>query len=248
MEPNNRLKEIGYLLATALDSDEEYVYQGEMSDYMRSYAADAASDLSWLFRGSPPTEAEIDLCVTALSDPERLKRGRSKELLLRLREVSRPLIDALADSPDPGLRIFALETGGTSLNPYFHDPLYGFISLNRRLLDDPDENVRLAALSTGLPVILHNAAYLEYSLQNGDINPMLDFLSRIVACLDDPSPPVSAEAANVLSRWAAEVGPATVEILLDREANPAARQILARVKASGNPTKRDDHPALNDNE
>ena len=243
MERNNRLNEISYLLNTALDSEEEYVYHGEMSDYMRSYASDAAEELDWLFRGSAPTEAEIALCVRALSDPDRIKRGRSKELLIRLRERSRPILDALGNSPNPHLRIFALETGRTSLNPYFPDPLYGYITLNRRLLDDPDESVRVVALSTAQPTIVHNAAYLEVSLQRGDSNasnPLLDFLSRILACLNDPSPRVSAEAANVLSRWAAEVGEETPEMLLARENNPAAREILARTKAPGDPTT--DHP------
>jgi hypothetical protein len=239
MNLNNRLNEISYLLNTALDSEEEYVYHGEMADYMRSYASDAAEELDWLFRGSAPTETEIDLCVKALSDPQRIKRGRSKELLLRLRERSRPILDALADSPDPQLRIFALETGNTSLNPYFPDPLYAFISLNRRLLDDPDENVRVVALSTAQPTMVHNAAYLEVSLQRGDSNasnPLLDFLSRILACLNDPSPRVSAEAANVLSLWAAEVGEETLDMLLERENNPAAREILVRTRTPGDPT------------
>ena len=248
MELNNRLKEISNLLRTALDSEEEYVYHGEMSDYMRSYAADAAEELDWLFRGSAPTAAEIDLCVKALSDPERIKRGRSKELLLRLRERSRPILDALGNSPDPHLRIFALETGRTSLNPYFPDPLYGFISLNRRLLEDPDENVRLVAISTAQPTIVHNAAYLEYSLQRGDSNPLLDFLSQILARLSDPSPKVRAEAANILSRWADEVGEETKERFLKRENNAAARAILARMRTHSDPTIEDDHPALNDSE
>ena len=155
MQPNNRLNTISYLLDTALDSEEEYVYHGEMSDYMRLYASDAAEELDWLFRASAPTTAEIELCVKALSDPESIRRGRSKELLIRLRERSRPILEALADSPDPHLRIFALETGNTTLNPYFHNPLYGSIELDRRLLEDPDENVRVVALSSSQPTIVH---------------------------------------------------------------------------------------------
>jgi hypothetical protein len=84
MDPNNRLNTIRYLLNTALDSEEEYLYEGEMSYYVRTYAGDAASELSWLFRGSPPTAEEVDLCVKAISDPERIERGRSKLLLLQL--------------------------------------------------------------------------------------------------------------------------------------------------------------------
>jgi HEAT repeat protein len=248
MQPNNRLNTISYLLDTALDSEEEYVYHGEMSDYVRSYASDAAEELDWLFRASAPTTAEIELCVKALSDPERIRRGRSKELLIRLRERSRPILEALANSPDPHLRIFALETGNTSLNPYFHNPLYGSIELDRRLLEDPDESVRVVAVSSSQPTIVHNARYLEGSLRRGDSNPLLDFLSRIAARLRDPSPRVRTEAANVLSRWAAEVGEETLEMLLERENNPKARETIARTKASIDPGMSNDHPALNDHE
>ena len=242
MGSNDRLNEIGYLINTALDSEEEYLYEGEMSSYVRSYAVDAAMELSWLFRGSAPTTEEIDFCMKALSDSERIKRGRSKELLLRLRERSRPFIEALADSPDPQLRIFALETGRTSLNPYFPDPLYGSIELNRRLMDDPDENVRAVAVSTVQQTIVHNAAYLKASLPRGVSNTMLDLLSRILARLDDPSPRVRAEAANVLLLWAAEFGQETLELFLERENNPAAWEILANTKAPNDPTTKDDHP------
>src|SRR5689334_9287649 len=127
MELNNRLNTIGYLLDTALDSEEEYLYHGEMSDYMRTYAGDAADELDSLFRASAPSADEIDLCVKALSDPRRIERGRSKQLLLRLGHRSRPLLEGLARSSDPRVRIFALETGGTSVNPYFFSPLYGII-------------------------------------------------------------------------------------------------------------------------
>ena len=248
MGSNNRLNTIRYLLDTALDSEEEYLYEGDMSSYARTYAGDAASELDWLFRGSPPTAEEIELCVKALSDPERIRRGRSKELLLRLRERSRPILDALGDSPDPRLRIFALETGRTSLNPYFPDPLYGYITLNRRLLEDPDESVRAAAISTAQPTIVHNAAYLQMSLQRGDRNPMLEFLSQILARLGDPSPRVSAEAANVVLRWADEVGEETLEMLLERENHTAGRAILAGKRAPRDPILEDRSPALNDSE
>jgi hypothetical protein len=178
--------------------------------------------------------------VKAISDPERIKRGRSKELLIRLRERSRPILDALGNSLDPRLRIFALETGGTSLNPYFHNPLYGFVSLNRRLLDDRDENVRVVALSTAQPIMLHNAAYLKNSLEGGDSNPLLDLLAQILARLGDPSPMVRTEAASVVSSWADEVGEETLEMLLERENNAEARAILAKTKAPNDPALNDD--------
>jgi hypothetical protein len=242
---HTRLNEISYLLTTALDSEEEYVYHGEMSDYMRSYAVDAARDLCFLFRSSPPIATELEYCVEALSDPERIKRGRSKEVLVTLRETARPILEALAHSPDPHLRIFALETGRTSLNPYFPDPLYGNIGLNRQLLEDPDENVRAAALSTVQETMVHNARYLENSIQRGDSNPLLEFMSEAVALLGDPSPRVRAEAANVLARWAAKVDGEVVESFLGREGSPAAREIVAKAKARGDSTPEDDQPALN---
>jgi HEAT repeat protein len=244
----DRLNTINYLLDTALDSEEEYVYEGEMSYYMRTYAGDAADELSWLFRGSAPTEAELDLCVKALSDPHRMERGRSKELLLRLRERSRPILDALGSSPDPQLRIFALETGAISLNPYFHDPLYGTIELEQRLLDDPDEDVRVAALSPAQQTIVHNAAYLKHTLEIGASNPMLELLSRILARLGDPSPRVRTAAANVVLRWADEFGKGTLEMFLEREHNAGAREALARATAQREVGTRDEGPALNASE
>ena len=162
-----------------------------------------------------------------------MKRGRSKALLLRLRENSRPILDALAGSHDPQLRIFALETGRASLNPYFPDPLYGSIELNRRLLKDVDENVRAVALSTSLPTITHNARYLEASIERGDNNPLLGFLSEALALLDDPSPSVRAQAANMLVRWATRVSEKALETFLQRENNSTAREVLARARASG---------------
>lgn len=247
MELNNRLSTISYLLDIALDSEEEYLYHGEMSDYMRTYAGDAADRLDSLFRPGGPTEpAEIDLCVQALSDPERLKRGRSKELLLGLRERSRPIIEALSNSPDPRLRIFALETGGTSVNPFFHSPLYGTIDINRKLLEDPDENVRAAALTTVHQTMVHNASYIESGIQRGVSLPLLDLLSQIASHLDDPSSQVRAEVENVLRCWALKVGRETVEMFLDRENNPAAREVLSKDRPPGDPTVKGGQPALND--
>jgi hypothetical protein len=247
----DRLKTISYLLDTALDSDEEYLYEGEMSSYMRTYAGDAADELSWLFRGSSPTEAEISLCVEALSDPRRMERGRSKDLLLRLRERSRPILNALGNSPNPQLRIFALETGATSLNPYFHDALYGTIDLERRRLEDPDADVRVAALTTAQQTIMHNAAYLKNRLERSTSNPMLDLLSQVLSRLDDPSPKVKTVAADLVRRWANEVGEASLETFLARENNRAAREILTGMNAAINLTKKDGNEhgkALKDSE
>ena len=236
MGSSSRLNTISSLLYSALDEEGEYLYEGEMSSYMRSYALDAAMDLRYLFQASPPTAEEIAYCVQVLSDPERIKRGGSKALLLTLRENSRPILDALANSSDPALRIFALETSSASTNPLFYSPLYTSIDLTRRLLEDPDENVRVVALSTEQQTIAHNAAYIKSSLQRGGGNPMLDFLSQILARLEDPSPRVREEAANVLLRCATAVGRETLDLLVARENNPAAREILANRRLPGSST------------
>ncbi len=199
MQDSVRLQTIRWLLETALDNEEEYLYQGEMSDYMRSYAADAVANLDTLFRSSPPTPAEIDCCTAALANPERIAQSRSKQLLLRLRESSRPLLDALSRSSDPQLRIFALETGSTSLlGQRSYMPLYGTIDMAWRLLDDPDEEVRLAAISATAQTIRHNRGDLQHSLQTGSDNPMVSLFYRLLARLDDPAARVRAAAAKAL--------------------------------------------------
>lgn len=207
MQDSARLQTIHWLLETALDNEEEYLYQGEMSDYVRTYAADAVAQLDTLFRAAEPNPAEIELCIAALSDPERIARGKSTRLLLWLRERSHPLLQALARSSDPHLRIFALETGSTSLlGPRSYMPLYGSIDMRRQLLDDPDEDVRLVAIAATAQTIQHNRKYIEQSLQRGSDNPMVGLFYQLVARFDDPAERVRAAAAKVLEGWAAYTG------------------------------------------
>lgn len=203
MNSDKRLPEIRNLLETALDCEEEYLYYGEMSNYMRSYATDAADALDSLFRPFGPIDAEvIDCCVEALSDPDRIKKGRSQKLLIQLRERSRPILDALANSIDPQLRIFALETANTSINPSYFSPLYGSINLQQRLLNDPDENVRIAAISASKQTIDRNAEYLQRSLQTEPDNPMSGLFYHLLARLNDSSAKVRSAAAKALGGWA----------------------------------------------
>ena len=69
-----RLNRLHALLWTALDSDEEYLYQGEMSDYARSYAVDGGMELRELLRATPPDVEEVALIVEALAAQERRER------------------------------------------------------------------------------------------------------------------------------------------------------------------------------
>jgi HEAT repeat protein len=229
---DRRLSEIRSLLKTALDCEEEYLYEGAMGNYyMNSYATDAASELDDLFRASKPTAIEINCCVAALSDPKRIKQGRSKQLLLKLRERSRPILNALANSPDPQLRIFALETAKTSVNPLCFMPLYGSIDLEQRLLNDPDENVRIVAILASKQTIDHNAEYLQRSLQTDPNNPMSGLFYQLLTLLNDSSAKVRAVAAKALGGWASYVGHEALDIFLERENDLEAREALAMAKA-----------------
>ena len=116
MSHGNRVPEIRRLLETALDCDEEYLYEGEMSSYARTYAGDAVSDLRMMFASLSPTAKEIAVCVAEISKPERIAIGKSKKVLLGLSDRSRPIIDALSHSSDARQRLFALEAGGQWTN------------------------------------------------------------------------------------------------------------------------------------
>jgi hypothetical protein len=235
------LARIRRLLDTALDCEEEYLHQGEMSDYMRSYASDAANELDSLFGPDGPFGAEIDCCVEALSDPDRIRSGRSKQLLIQLRENSRPILNALANSTDPQLRIFALETAKTSINPLYFSPLYGRIDLEQRLLNDPDDNVRVAAISALKQTIDHNTEYLQNSFQNGTENSIVELLRQLLALLNDASATVQSAAAKALGVWAAAAGEEALDGFLEDENDPEARKALLMAKAACSPTLKNDN-------
>lgn len=242
MDPNNRIHTICSLLETALDCEEEYLYEGAMGNYyMNSYATDAASELDDLFRASEPTAAEINCCVEALSDPERIKRGRSKKLLIQLRERSRSILNALSNSTEPQLRIFALETAQTSVSPPYFNPLYGSIDLKQRLLTDPDENVRIVAISCSKQTIDHNAAYLQKSLQTSTDNPTTGLFHQLLALLNDSSAKVRAAAAEALGVWASHAGHEALDVFLEHENDLEAREALVMAKALCDPTLKDDN-------
>ncbi len=231
MNADQHLFEIRDLLATALDCEEEYLHYGEMSNYMKSYATDAANRLSSLFDPSGPTDAEVlHCCVAAISEPERIKQGRSQKLLLQLRERSGPILKTLADSTDPQLRIFALETASTSINPFYFNPLYGSTDLERRLLNDPDEDVRIAAISATKQTIEHNTKYICISLQNGCDSLMVELFRQLLTLLHDASARVRMAAAAALRSWASQVDQDALAALLEHENGSEVRQALAKAK------------------
>ena len=245
-ESSRRLNAIRSLLQTALDNDESYLYEGEMSNYTRSYASDAASELGDLFQASPPTDEEIECCIQAISDPERIAHGRSQRMLLRLGDRSRPILDALSRLSEPGLRVFALEMGSTSTaGSRYYAPLYGSVDMKRRLLGDPEEAVRIAALSGAKQIIQHNAEYLHRRLQSGDDSPIVGLFHQVLALLDDPAPRVRAAAAKALGSWASHAGREAVVAYLDREEDPEAREALAGAVAFCDPSGQDGTGFLN---
>jgi HEAT repeat len=245
MNAERRLARIRQELETALDSEEEYLEEGAMGTYFpRSCAAQAAADLVDLFERDPPTAEELACCVKAISDLERIVKGKSRQLLLWLREQSHAILDALAHSSDPRIRIFALETAHTSLNPVNFDPLYWGLALKHRLFDDPDADVRVAAISGSRRGVVHNALFLQISLQKRTTNQFTDRFDLILARLNDDSAEVRAAAATVLrdwaervgyehlGQWASRVGHEALDILLAHESEAEARETLLKVKTS----------------
>ena len=196
MRSGNRVPEIRRLLETALDNDEEYLYEGEMSSYPRWYASDAVSDLRTMFAAFAPTAEEIALCVTEISKPERIANGKSKRFLLALGDRSRPVLDALSESSDSQLRLFALEAGGQWTNSLYYSPVYSSVEMEIRLLEDPDEVVRLAAVQSASETLRHNAKSLGFLIENNEWFARL--YKTLVELLDDASPEVRAAVAEAL--------------------------------------------------
>lgn len=238
---DSRLHNIRSLLKTALDCEEEYLEEGAMGTYWpKSYATNAAEQLQSLFRPFGPTDADIiHCCIEMLSDPERIRKGSSQKFLLQLNELSRPILDALANSTDPQLRIFAIETASTSISRLYFNPLGG-IDLER-LLNDQDENVRIAAILASKQTIDYNAKYLQNSLQSGSDNRMTDLLHQLLARLNDPSAKVRALAAKSLGVWASHADRQALDVFLERESDLEAREALAMAKAMCDPTLQDDN-------
>jgi hypothetical protein len=230
MPTEMRLRDIRLLLQTALDNEEEYVYEGEMSAYMRTYAADAATELRTLFERSAPTPAEVEVCVAALSEPQRIANGRSKRLLGWLGEQSGPLLTALAKANDVHLRLFAIEAasqafGQAHLHGYRPRALYPLIAAVPALLDDPDDEVRQAAVASS-SWMHSNTQFIEYRTQDQSDHHIIRLYRKIVSMLDDPSAKVRAATAAALGDWAANLARQALEQRLAQEDDASVRDAL----------------------
>lgn len=232
MDGDRRLREIRRLLETALDNQEEYLYQGEMSEYMRSYAGDAARELQTLFQRASPSPSELELCVAALSQPQRIADGRSKRLLLRLHEQSHPLLSALAKADDPQLRLFAIEAasqtiGQAHLHGYKPLVLCPLIALVPELLDDTNDELRAAAVASS-SWMWSNTAFIEQRAHQQSDQIVIRIYRKILSLLDDPAAKVRAASATALGDWAAKLAQPALAQLLVHEDDPSVRAALSK--------------------
>ncbi len=103
----DRSAELRSLLETALDSTDEYLYEGEMCTYARRYSDDAASALDMMLRVTPPDDTEMQVIIEALTTPDRIERGSASVLLRRLRPHQDMILKALHEHPEPDRRALA---------------------------------------------------------------------------------------------------------------------------------------------
>lgn len=199
---HDRKPELTYLLDTALDSTEEYIYEGEMCFYPRRYADDACSRIDMMLRTSEPDEAEMALIINKLLEPGRLARGASFELLIGLRENSGSILRALSENADKDIRLFALKACKASLPGHYYRPLYGTIDIERRLLDDPEVEVRLAAVEASIDTLRRNSEYLAKHIESGSTVPMVELFNAVSGKLDDPSPRIRDVVKDAIAELA----------------------------------------------
>jgi hypothetical protein len=200
MHLRDRVPEIRRLLETALDCDEEYLYEGEMSYYARTYAGDAVSDLRMMFASAAPTSEEIAVCAAEFAKPERMANGKSKRVLLGLSDQSRSILDALSRSSDARLRLFALEAGGQWTNRLYYSPLYPSVDMKIRLLEDEDEEVRLAAVFAAGETLFHNMKSLGRMIEKKSEHWFVALYKKFFELLGDASPKIRAAAAETLEK------------------------------------------------
>jgi hypothetical protein len=200
MHLRDRVPEIRRLLETALDCDEEYLYEGEMSCYARTYAGDAVSDLRTMFASAAPTPEEIAVCVAEISKPERIANGRSKRVLLNLSDQSRSILDALSRSDDARLRLFALEAGGQWTNRLYFSPIYPSVDMKIRLLEDENDEVRFAAVLAAGETLFHNMKSLGWMIEKESEHWFVALYKKFFELLGDASPKIRAAAAEALEK------------------------------------------------
>ena len=245
---SDRLNTISYLLNTALNLEEEYLYDGEMSSYVRTYPRMPRT--SWTASFEPHRRPLRKLvCASRRSPTRNGSNAADRKNCYSNSEKSRPILDALAGSPDPQLRIFALETGRASprstllsapIREYRAKPPAAGRSCRKRAGCSPSQPRSRPSFT--MPLI--------WRIAFGEVPALrcLIFCAGFLPGWVDPSPLVRTEAANVVLRWAAEVGEETLDKLLEREDNPTAREMLALARATDVPTMNGDAPALNDTE
>ena len=232
MRLRDRVPEIRRLLETALDCDEEYIYEGERSYYARTYAGDAVSDLRMMFASSAPKSEEIAVCVAEISKAERIANGKSKRVLLNLSNQSRLILDALSRSNEARLRLFALEAGGQWTNHLYYSPLYPSVDMKIRLLEDENDEVRLAAVLAAGETMLYNMKSLGWMIERDNDHWFVKLYKTFFELLADPSPEIRGAAAQALGEWAAEDARDALRIRLAREDRPEVRVILAAAIAA----------------
>jgi len=232
----NRETEIFNLLTTALDSDEEYMHEGEFTRYLRSFASDATGDLRWIFQrskyanGTPLTESEIALCVREIVKPERLANGRSKGVIQSFGEDGCFILVALAHSADARLRLFAIEVAGKNKfgGTQYYLPICTLLGDALHLLEDSDETIRLAAVESAK--WMHcNKTFIERNIGVNESHIVLRIYRAMLARLADDSPKIRAAAAIQLGEWAAYVARASLVARLESETDPPTRETLVRL-------------------
>jgi hypothetical protein len=231
----DRESEIFNLLTTALDSDEEYLFEAEFRSYMRSIASDATGDLRWIFQrskqanGTPLTESEIALCVREIIKPERLANGVSKAVIQSFGSDGCFILDAIARLPDVRLRLFALEVAGKNqFDSQYYLPICTLLGDALHLIEDSDETVRLAAVESAK--WMHcNKTFIERNIGVNESHIVLRIYRAMLARLADDSPKIRQAAAVQLGEWAAYVARASLVARLESETDPQTRETLARL-------------------
>lgn len=232
----NRETEILNLLTTALDSNEEFLHEGEFTSYMRSFAGEATGDLRWIFQrskyanGTPLTESEIALCLREIVKPERLANGRAKAVIQSFGNDGCFILVALAHSADARLRLFALEVAGKNQfggSDYFL-PICTLLGDALHLLEDSDETIRLAAVESAK--WMHcNKTFIERNIGVNESHIVLRIYRAMLARLADNSPKIRQAAAIQLGEWAANVAHSSLVARLELETDSQTRETLARL-------------------
>ena len=94
------------------------------------------------------------------------------------------------------------------------------------LLDDPDEDVRLAAASSSA-WMWSNISFIQQRAQADSGHIVIQLYKKFLALLDDPSAKVRAADATAFGSWAAEVASEALMSRLEREDDPNVRRALA---------------------